>query len=103
MGRLPIYRGGPVEPGPRGPSNDSTPMTDDEQQALLAATRALMRPLARLLVARGVPFAAAEESLKTAMIEAGLAAHPDSQPHRAASRVSAATGINRREVTRLVR
>jgi len=78
-------------------------MTDDEQHALLAATRALMRPLARLLVARGVPFAAAEESLKTAMVEAGLAAHPDSLPHRAASRVSAATGINRREVTRLVR
>jgi hypothetical protein len=75
----------------------------DEHQALLAATRALMLPLARLLVARGVPYAQAEESLKTAMVEAAREAHPDGLPHRLVSRIATTTGINRREVTRLTR
>ena len=77
--------------------------TIDEHQALLAATRALMLPLARLLVARGVPYAQAEESLKTAMVEAAREAHPDGLPHRLVSRIATTTGINRREVTRLTR
>jgi hypothetical protein len=75
----------------------------DEHQALLAATAALMLPLARLLVARGVPYAQAEESLKTAMVEAAREAHPDGLPHRLVSRIATTTGINRREVTRLTR
>jgi hypothetical protein len=75
----------------------------DEHQALLAATQALMRPLARLLVARGVPYAHAEESLKTAMVQAAREAHPDGLPHRLVSRIATTTGINRREVTRLTR
>jgi len=60
-----------------------------------------MDPLARLLVARGVPFAAAQESLKRAMVAAARAAHPDGLAHRLVSRISTTTGINRREVTRL--
>ena len=62
-----------------------------------------MLPLARLLVARGVPYAQAEESLKTAMVEAARDAHPDGLPHRLVSRIATTTGINRREVTRLTR
>ena len=77
--------------------------TIDEHQALLAATQALMLPLARLLVARGVPWAQAEEGLKTAMVEAAREAHPDGLPHRLVSRIATTTGINRREVTRLSR
>ena len=75
----------------------------DDHQALLAATRALLVPLARLLVARGVPFAEAEESLKKAMVQAAREAHPDGQPNRLVSRIATTTGINRREVTRLTR
>ena len=75
----------------------------DDHPALMAAARALMQPLARLLVARGVPFAEAEESLKKAMVEAAREAHPDGLPHRLVSRISTTTGINRREVTRLTR
>jgi hypothetical protein len=75
----------------------------DEHQALLAAAQALMLRLARLLVARGVPYAQAEESLKTAMVEAAREAHPDGLPHRLVSRIATTTGINRREVTRLTR
>jgi Family of unknown function (DUF6502) len=80
------------------------PLTSpDEHQALLAAAQALMGPLARLLVARGVPYAQAEESLKTAMVQAAREAHPDGLPHRLVSRIATTTGINRREVTRLTR
>lgn len=74
-----------------------------DEQALLAATRALLGPLARLLVARGVTYAAADESLKAAMVEAARAAHSDGLPHRLVSRIATTTGINRREVTRLTR
>jgi hypothetical protein len=75
----------------------------EEHHALLAASRALLLPLARLLVARGVPYAQAEESLKTAMVQAAQEAHPDGLPHRLVSRIATITGINRREVTRLTR
>jgi hypothetical protein len=79
-------------------------LTDlDENHALLVAAQALMGPLARLLVARGVPYAQAEESLKTAMVQAAREAHPDGLPHRLVSRIATTTGINRREVTRLTR
>ena len=73
----------------------------DESQALLAVVQTLMAPLAKLLVARGVPFASAEECLKIAMIDAARDAHPEGLPHRLVSRISTTTGINRREVTRL--
>jgi hypothetical protein len=77
--------------------------SSDEQQALAAAMQALLLPLARLLVARGVPFAAAEESLKVAMVQAAREAHAAGQQQRLVSRISTTTGINRREVTRLTR
>jgi len=87
------------------PADSSTP-EHAEQQALMGAVQALMLPLARLVVARGVAFGEVEEALKRAMIqaarEAALQAKPDALPHRLVSRISTATGINRREVTRLV-
>lgn len=76
--------------------------TDDEQQALLGALRAVLAPLAQLAVARGVPYALIEETLKACVVQAAAAAHPGVVPHRSVSRIATATGINRREVTRLV-
>lgn len=58
-------------------------------------------PLARLAVARGVPHAPVDELLRAAFVAAAHAAHPTLPEHRRVSRVSAATGINRREVLRL--
>lgn len=82
------------------------PTQAPEQQALLEAFDALLLPLARLAVGRGLPFAAMEEQLKQAMVqaarEAALRSTPGALPHRLVSRISTATGINRREVTRLV-
>ncbi len=73
-----------------------------EQEALLEALDALMAPLAQLVVARGLPFGALQESMKRALVLAASAAHQQVAQHRRVSRVSTVTGINRREVTRLM-
>ena len=72
-----------------------------EEQALHDAVAGLMSALARLGVARGLPYAAVDEMLKRAFVQAADAAHPGLLPHRKVSRISTVTGINRREVTRL--
>jgi hypothetical protein len=72
------------------------------QEALQAAFERVLAPLARLAVARGLPFAVVDEALRSAFVAAAHAAHPSLPPHRRVSRVSAATGLNRREVTRLL-
>lgn len=71
-------------------------------EALLTAFRRVLGPLARLAVARGVRHAQLDELLRGAFVEAARKAHPDVPSHRAVSRVSAATGLHRREVTRLM-
>jgi hypothetical protein len=73
-----------------------------QRQALEDALRALLAPVARLAVARGLPYATVNEILKLAFVQAAAAAHPGLLAHRKASRVSIVTGINRREVTRLI-
>ncbi|HET9821329.1 MAG TPA: DUF6502 family protein [Burkholderiaceae bacterium] len=72
------------------------------QEALRAAFERVLAPLAQLAVARGVPFAAIDAILRAAFVAAAHAAHPGLPPHRRVSRVSATTGLNRREVTRLL-
>ncbi len=72
-----------------------------EQPALLEAVRQLLVPLARLAVARGLTHATVDEMLRAAFVEEAYAAYPNLLEHRRVSRISAATGINRREVTRL--
>ena len=79
----------------------ATPTVDDTQ-ALMAAMRAILEPVARLAVARGLPYAALEEVLKQAVVAAAGAAHPDIAAHRSVSRIATATGINRREVGRVL-
>jgi hypothetical protein len=74
----------------------------NEQEALLAALRQVLEPLAELAVQRGLPYAPVEELARRAFVGAADAAHPDLLPHRKVSRISTATGINRREVARLL-
>jgi hypothetical protein len=81
-------------------SNTSREM--NEQDALLAALRRVLEPLAELAVQRGLPYAPIEELVRRAFVGAADAAHPDLLPHRKVSRISTTTGINRREVTRLL-
>jgi hypothetical protein len=70
--------------------------------ALLEVAHAVLAPLARLMVARGVPCAALEGAVQKAFVEAALDAVPRPLRARAVSRVSAATGLSRREVARLI-
>lgn len=64
----------------------------------------LIEPLATLSVARGMAFAPVQEMLKKAFIDAALGAHAreDAAARRMVSRVSTVTGLNRREVSRLM-
>ena len=77
------------------------PTPDADRDALLDAMRAVLAPLARLALARGLPYAALEEALKRAVVQAAGDVHPQLSPQRNVSRISTATGINRREVTRI--
>jgi Family of unknown function (DUF6502) len=67
----------------------------------LAAFREVLEPLTRLAVARGLRYGELDELLKSLLVQAARQAHADVPIQRAVSRISAATGINRREVTRL--
>lgn len=62
----------------------------------------MLTPLAELAIARGLHHGELDELLRLAFVDAALAAHPAVAPGRAVSRVSAATGLNRREVSRLI-
>lgn len=84
------------------PSETAAGVPPGEHPALLDAVRQLLRPLARLAVARGLTHATVDEMLRAAFVEEAFAAYPQLLEHRRVSRISAATGINRREVTRLV-
>lgn len=82
------------------------PLTEESpfsEQPLLDALSAVLRPLTRLAVARGLPYVGLEEVLKASMVEAARQAHPGLPAQRSVSRISTTLGLNRREVTRLTR
>ncbi len=80
-----------------------TPMSEQNPQsrpaAVLRALARVLRPVARLLIAGGVPFQAASESLKRAYVAAARRHFPEDA--RSDSRLSLLTGLNRKEVRRL--
>lgn len=74
-----------------------------EHEAVLSAITALLAPLARLAVGRGLPAAPVEAAVRLAFVRAAQEALAQAglPPQRLVSRISTTTGINRREVTRL--
>ena len=82
-------------------ASPSGPSPENDQKAFNDALDRLFLPVAQLCLGRGVPFLAVEERLKRAFVDAARAQTPGSMVQRDVSRVSAATGINRREVTRI--
>lgn len=74
-----------------------------EQQSLLAALRAVLAPVAQLCVAKGIRIQTFEEMVRGAFVSAAIEAHPALTSGRIASRISATTGLTRREVTRLAK
>lgn len=98
------------------PTDSLSTALDQEQLALLHAIDSLLGPLADLCLSRGLTIQSIEERLRRAMVQAAIKAHNStaSQPGDAApartqtrtpiriiSRISASTGLTRREVTRL--
>jgi hypothetical protein len=78
------------------------PAHADADAALQAALARLLAPLARLVVTQGLPYSVLDEMLRRAVVTQAHAAHPGLPEHRRTSRVSVATGLNRREVSRLL-
>ena len=76
------------------------PAAPAEDAAFDEALGRLLAPLAALCLARGVRFAAVEERLKQAFVDAARGGDATAAK-RDVSRVSAATGLTRREVTRI--
>lgn len=70
--------------------------------AIVSAVAAILQPLARLAVARGIPARDLEEMLRIALVSAARESQPGGQPARQVSRIATATGLTRREVTRLL-
>lgn len=83
---------------------DDSAAPPSDQDALLDVLQAVMTPLAQLAVAKGLAYSGAEEAFKRAYVRAAREAQiaAGHSPNRLVSRISTATGINRREVTRLV-
>ena len=81
---------------------EPTAATPAEDEALRQALERLLLPVAQLAVARGVPYAVIDETMRTAFVSMAHTAHPGLPEHRRASRISAATGLHRREVNRLL-
>ena len=90
---------------PVDPVRSATPTpasTDDAAGAALKdALEQLMAPLAQLCLARGLRFAVVEEILKKAFVETARTGPASAAGARDISRISAATGLSRREVTRI--
>jgi hypothetical protein len=74
----------------------------EDGTALVGALASLLEPIAMLAVSRGFPFASIEDLLKAAFVEAARRAQPESAGQRIVSRIATATGLTRREVTRLL-
>lgn len=74
-----------------------------EQQSLLVALRAVLAPVAQLCVAKGIRIQTFGEMVRGAFVSAAIEAHPALTSGRIASRISATTGLTRREVTRLAK
>lgn len=76
---------------------------DESKELVTEACEAVLTPLARLCVAHGLPFAQAEELFKRAFVRAAREARREAgaPAARDVSQVSTATGIGRREVSRI--
>ena len=81
-------------------SIDGTALAN-EKRLLLEAVGNVLSPLAQLCLAKGITIQMIEERLREAFIQAARQAHSDLPPGRMTSRISATTGLTRREIARL--
>ncbi len=69
--------------------------------SLLNVLRRILRPLARLLLAEGIPLQTAIEMLKQALVDSAEADFTLSNKAQTDSRISLMTGVHRKDVKRL--
>ena len=74
---------------------------DAPSSVLLASIARILRPLARLMIANGIPLPAAVEMLKDAYVKAAAADFRIGDAPPTDSRVSLLTGVHRKDVKRL--
>ena len=74
-----------------------------DQLAAIAALDGVLAPLAQLCLSKGIRIQAVEERLRVAFVQAARDTQPVATSSRVTSRISAATGLTRREVDRLAR
>ena len=85
---------------PRPHPNSETSLAE-EQRVLIEAFDSLLEPLAQLCLAKGVSIQVVEERFRLAFVKSAIGAHGHLSAHRLNSRISASTGLTRREVGRL--
>ena len=84
------------------PANDPlSNALNEEQRTLLDALDGVLAPLADLCLAKGLTIQSIEERLRLSFVQAAVHAHGGLPSSRLASRISASTGLTRREVARL--
>ena len=88
-------------PKPTAPPATDIDAVHADQLAVIAAIDSVLAPLAQLCLSKGIRIQAVEERLRMAFVEAARAAQPHASTNRMTSRISAATGLTRREVDRL--
>ncbi len=97
----------PTAPPPQPPvdARDSLDLeaVNADQLAAMAALDCVFAPLAQLCLSKGIRIQAVEERLRVAFVQAARDTQPAASSSRMTSRISAATGLTRREVDRLAR
>jgi hypothetical protein len=84
-------------------NNESTSDLAGQDAGIAKVLGRLLAPLARLCLANGVTISTAEEILKQVFVQEADALKPGMPMHGTVSRISTATGLTRREVTRLIK
>jgi hypothetical protein len=77
-------------------------MTKSLDKVLAGAIRQMMRPLIRILLRNGYAYGSLAEQLRQVYVEVALEEFPPEGKKQTVSRVSALTGLNRKEVKRLL-
>ncbi len=79
----------------------STPPSTGPSKSLVAAVRRLLRPLVRLLIAKGMGLPALTDVLKDVYVDVAVSEFPVKGRKQTDSRISLLTGVHRKDVRRL--
>ena len=94
----------PPQPDPTAAGDSgAVESLNTDQLAAISALDGVFAPLAQLCLSKGIRIQAIEERLRIAFVQAAHDVQPAPSSSRKTSRVSAATGLTRREVDRLTR